>query len=110
MIQKHFMTGYPWSIVVKQVVNFDFVIVQKFGNWKRGLENALGENTLGSAYLSMRTNMFGIGYLERMQNIVGSGKAIAKGNLDEILENNKAKSTNIQKLFYNQTTNETFYE
>ena len=45
--------------------------------------------------------MFGIGYLERMQKIVGKDKAIVKGNLDEIFENSKAKSTNIQKLFYN---------
>ena len=43
----------------------------------------------------MRTNMFGIGYLDRMQKIVGSKKAIAKGNLEEIFENSKAKSTNI---------------
>ena len=72
MIQKHFMTGFPWSIVIKKVVNFDFVIVQKFGHWKRALENSLGDSTLGAAYLNMRVNMFGIGYLERMQNIVGS--------------------------------------
>ena len=49
----------------------------------------------------MRTNMFGIGYLERMQKIVGSDKQIIKGDLDEMLENSKAKSTNIQKLFQN---------
>jgi len=66
------------------------------------LENSLGiDTTLGQSYLAMRTNMFGIGYLERMQKIVGKDKAIVKGNLDEIFENSKAKSTNIQKLFYN---------
>jgi len=93
------MTGFPWSVVLKKVINFDFVIIQKLGSMKRGLENSLGENTLGTAYLNMKTNMFGIGYLERMQKIVGAGKAIAKGNLEEIFENSKAKSTNIQKLF-----------
>ena len=54
--------------------------------------------------------MFGIGYLERMRKIVGDDKAIVKGDLDEIFENNKAKSQNMEKLFYNQTTKETFYE
>ena len=54
--------------------------------------------------------MFGIGYLERMQKLVGEEKAIFKGDLDEIYENKKAHSNNIEKLFYNQTTNETFYE
>jgi hypothetical protein len=39
--------------------------------------------------------MFGIGYLERMQKIVGNDKAIIKGNLDEMLANSKAKSSNI---------------
>ena len=53
--------------------------------------------------------MFGIGYLERMQKLVGEDKAIFKGDLDEIYENNKAKSNNIEKLFYNQTAKETFY-
>ena len=53
--------------------------------------------------------MFGIGYLERMQQLVGDEKVIIKGDLDEIYENNKAKSNNIQKLFYNQTSKETFY-
>ena len=72
MIQKHFMTGFPWSIIFKKVVNFDFVIVQKLGNWKRALENSLGDSTLGTAYLNMGVNMFGIGYLKRMQKIVGS--------------------------------------
>jgi hypothetical protein len=43
--------------------------------------------------------MFGIGYLERMQQLVGEEKAIIKGDLDEIFENNKAKSNNIEKLF-----------
>ena len=60
------MTGFPWSIVQEKVMNFDFVIITKLGNWKRGLENSLGEATLGHAYSNMRTNMFGIGYLERM--------------------------------------------
>jgi hypothetical protein len=69
-------------------LHFDFVIITRLGNWKRGLENSLGEtNTLGHAYLNMRTNMFGIGYLERMQKIVGNDKAIIKGNLDEMLAN-----------------------
>jgi len=36
------------------------------GRWKRGLENSLGENTLGDAYINLKCNMFGIGYLERM--------------------------------------------
>jgi len=53
--------------------------------------------------------MFGIGYLERMQQLVGDDKCIIKGDLDEIYENNKAKSNNIEKLFYNQTAKETFY-
>jgi hypothetical protein len=33
--------------------------------------------------------------------MVGDEKAIVKGNLDEIFENNKAKSQNMEKLFYN---------
>ena len=53
--------------------------------------------------------MFGIGYLERIQKVVGEDKKIIKSELDEIYENNKAKSNNIQKLFYNQTAKETFY-
>ena len=53
--------------------------------------------------------MFGVGYLERMQKMIGDKKAIIKGDLDEIFENNKAKSQNMEKLFYNQTTKETFY-
>jgi len=36
--------------------------------------------------------MFGIGYLERMQKIVGKDKDIIKGDMDEMFENNKAKS------------------
>lgn len=74
------------------------------------MENSLESNTLGQAYLGLRQNMFGIGYLERMQRIVGKDKAIVKGDLDEMFENNKAKSQNMEKLFYNQTTKETFYD
>ena len=36
--------------------------------------------------------MYGIGYLERMQQMVGDDKALIKGDLDEMFENNKAKS------------------
>jgi len=43
--------------------------------------------------------MFGIGYLERMQALVGDDKAIIKGDMDEVFENCKAKSNNIEKLF-----------
>ena len=53
--------------------------------------------------------MFGIGYLERMQALVGDDKAIIKGDMDEVFENCKAKSNNIEKLFQNQTAKETFY-
>jgi hypothetical protein len=60
------MTGFPWSVITKKVINFDFVIIQKLGSMKRSLENSLGDYTLGSAYSNMKTNMFGIGYLERM--------------------------------------------
>ena len=43
MIQKHFMTGHPWSIASDKIVNFDFVIIQRLGKWKRGMENSLEE-------------------------------------------------------------------
>ena len=95
MIQKHFLTGYPWSIITKQVISGDFLIIQRLGFLKRGLENSLGDHNLGQAYAYMRANMFGIGYLERMQTMIGENKTIFKGNLDEIFENCKAKSTNI---------------
>ena len=100
MIQKHFVTGLPHSIALeKAVVNFDFVVIQRLGNWKRGMENSLEERTLGQAYLDLRCNLFGIGYLERMQALVGDDKAIIKGDMDEVFENCKAKSNNIAKLF-----------
>ena len=50
MIQKHFLSGFPWSITTKKEINFDFVIIQRLANWKRGLENSLGDRTLGQAY------------------------------------------------------------
>ena len=55
MIQKHFITGLPHSIALeKVVVNFDFVVIQRLGNWKRGMENSLEECTLGQAYMNLR--------------------------------------------------------
>jgi len=47
MIQKHFLTGYPWSIITKQVISGDFLIIQRLGFLKRGLENSLGDHNLG---------------------------------------------------------------
>lgn len=49
--------------------------------------------------------MFGVGYLERMQKLVGDQKQINKGNLNI----DKKKQDNIEKLFYGQTTKESFY-
>ena len=54
--------------------------------------------------------MFGIGYQERMQKQVGDKKSIINGSIDETLQNCKAKSQNIQKLFQNQTAKESFYQ
>ena len=55
MIQKHFLTGHPHSIAIdKCVVNFDFVVIQRLGNWKRGMENSLEDCTLGQAYTNLR--------------------------------------------------------
>jgi len=53
--------------------------------------------------------MFGIGYLKRIQKVIGEDQKVIRSELDEIYENNKAKSNNIQKLYYNQTYKETFY-
>ena len=80
-------------------MNFDFILIKRLGHMKRAMENSFGSSTLGQKYMNIRTNMFGIGYVERMQRIVGYEKSITKGNLDELLENSKAKSTNIVKLF-----------
>lgn len=41
------MTGLPWSIAQEKVVSFDFCIIQRLGNWKRGMENSLDDSTLG---------------------------------------------------------------
>tara|TARA_B110000285_G_scaffold107844_1_gene122539 strand:- start:341 stop:589 length:249 start_codon:yes stop_codon:yes gene_type:complete len=54
MIQKHFLTGLPWSIAQEKVVSFDFCIIQRLGNWKRGMENSMEDSTLGQTYVNLR--------------------------------------------------------
>jgi len=49
--------------------------------------------------------MFGVGYLERMQKIVGDEKTIFKGKIDV----SEKRQENIEKLFYGQTSKESFY-
>tara|TARA_B110000285_G_C15014553_1_gene558316 strand:- start:784 stop:1104 length:321 start_codon:yes stop_codon:yes gene_type:complete len=49
--------------------------------------------------------MFGVEYLERMQEIVGDEKCIFKGKLDV----SKKRQDNIEKLFMGQTSKEQFY-
>ena len=46
--------------------------------------------------------MFGVEYLERMQEIVGDEKSIFKGKLDV----SKKRQDNIEKLFMSQTSKE----
>jgi hypothetical protein len=96
MIEKHFLTGFPWSLNAPKIVSFDFVLIQKLGDCKRAIDNTFpGTETLGKAYNNLNTNMFGVGYLERMQKIVGDEKNIFKGKLDV----SKKRQENIEKLF-----------
>jgi len=43
MIQKHFLTGFPWSLHAPKIVSFDFVLIQKLGNWKRAIGTTFPE-------------------------------------------------------------------
>jgi hypothetical protein len=74
------MTGFPHSLKQKEPNrNFDLVLIQRLGNFKKSLERSLpARKSIGDRYQRLRMNMYTNDYLKQVQDEV-KDKDIFKG-------------------------------
>ena len=61
------MTGFPHSLQEKKTLNFDFMMIDRLGNFKKSFVQSLPENyTIGKAYATLRCNMYSLEYIDTM--------------------------------------------
>jgi len=69
------MTGHPHSLKEKKPLNFDFMMLDKLGNFKKSFIQSMPENyTIGKSYTNLRCNMFSNEYVDTMLYSQGMDK------------------------------------